>query len=156
MIKQAVAQDDMRTKRQYKRILCTLCILFLLSGSAAFAETEVVVYVNGTKIVSDTPAMILSERTMLPFRSILNALGVSNESITWNAGSRSIEIRHDGTYIFLMIGSTFALVNDIPSTLDAPPCIRDDRTLVPVRFIAESLKAEVAWDAETKTVYITR
>ncbi|HCU08423.1 MAG TPA: hypothetical protein DF480_05600, partial [Clostridiales bacterium] len=117
----------MRTKRQYKRILCTLCILFLLSGSAAFAETEVVVYVNGTKIVSDTPAMILSERTMLPFRSILNALGVSNESITWNAGSRSIEIRHNDNYIFLLIGSDFALANNMPITLDVAPLIRDGR-----------------------------
>jgi len=127
----------------------------LFSTFAASAESGISVYVNGTPVESDTPAIIQNGRAMLPFRSILNALGVSNESICWNTGSRSIEIRHEGTYIFLMIGSDFALVNDSPMTLEAPPFIRDGRTLVPIRFISEALDAAVAWDAPTKTVTIT-
>lgn len=146
----------MRYRQNYKRIFCILCLSLLISTLAAFAESEVSVYVNGSPVVADTPAVIQNGRAMLPFRSILNALGVSNESICWNAGSRSIEIRHDGTYIFLMIGSDFALVNDMPTTLESPPLIRDGRTLVPIRFISEALKAAVAWDAATKTVSITQ
>jgi hypothetical protein len=92
---------------------------------------------------------------MLPFRSILNALGVDNESITWDAGSRSIEIHHNGNYIFLLIGSDFALANNKPITLDVAPLIRDGRTLVPVRFVAEALLATVVWEPQTKTVSIT-
>ncbi|HCU07400.1 MAG TPA: hypothetical protein DF480_00250 [Clostridiales bacterium] len=154
----------MRTKRQYKRILCILSVLLLLSGSVAFAETEVAVYVNGTRIATDTPAIIVDGRTMLPFRSILNALGVSNESITWDAGSRSIEIRHENKYIFLMIGNTDFLILDLISgippkervPMDVAPFIRDGRTLVPVRFISEALDATVNWDPVIKTVSITR
>lgn len=145
----------MRTKRQYKRILCILCFLLLVSGVAIYAEPEISVYVDGTKIVSDTPAIIVDGRTMLPFRSILNALGVDNESITWDAGSRSIEIHHNGNYIFLLIGSDFALANNKPITLEVAPLIRDGRTLVPVRFLAEALLATVTWEPQTKTVSIT-
>ncbi|MDD3290329.1 MAG: copper amine oxidase N-terminal domain-containing protein [Eubacteriales bacterium] len=154
----------MRTKRQYKRILCILCFLLLVSGVAIYAEPEISVYVDGTKIVSDTPAIIVDGRTMLPFRSILNALGVDNESITWDAGSRSIEIHHNNKYIFLMIGNTDFLILDLknelpvknPDPMDVAPFIRDGRTLVPVRFISKALDATVNWDPVTKTVYITR
>ena len=39
---------------------------------------------------------------------------------------------------------------------DVPPVIKDDRTLVPVRAISESLGADVKWDEATSTVTITR
>ncbi|MDN5347465.1 MAG: hypothetical protein PWP65_1029 [Clostridia bacterium] len=39
---------------------------------------------------------------------------------------------------------------------DMPPVIKEGRTLVPVRAISEGLGADVNWDAETKTVTITK
>lgn len=39
---------------------------------------------------------------------------------------------------------------------DTQPVIKNDRTLVPIRAISESLKADVQWDEETKTVTITK
>ncbi len=40
--------------------------------------------------------------------------------------------------------------------LDVPPQIVNDRTLVPVRAVAESLGVNVVWNDETKTVTITK
>lgn len=40
-------------------------------------------------------------------------------------------------------------------TMDVPPCIVADRTLVPVRAISESLGMDVQWDEVTRTVLIT-
>ena len=37
---------------------------------------------------------------------------------------------------------------------DQKPILRDDRTLVPIRFIAESLGYEVDWDAKENTALI--
>ena len=36
------------------------------------------------------------------------------------------------------------------------PVIINDRTFVPVRFVADELGAETAWDEATKTVTITK
>jgi len=47
--------------------------------------------------------------------------------------------------IVLTVGLTKASVNGMPQTLDATPFIRDNRTYVPVRFIAESMGAKVGW-----------
>jgi hypothetical protein len=38
--------------------------------------------------------------------------------------------------------------------LDVPATILNGRTLVPVRFIAESLDADVGWDSSENTVEI--
>jgi hypothetical protein len=54
----------------------------------------------------------------------------------------------------LTVNSKDAVVNDIPVKLDSPATIVNRRPMVPVRFIAESLGADVKWDQSTKTVLI--
>lgn len=39
---------------------------------------------------------------------------------------------------------------------DPKPFIKDDRTLVPIRVIAEGLNAEVSWDNDNRTVHISK
>jgi len=47
--------------------------------------------------------------------------------------------------IVLTIDHPVAVVNGQEVPLDAPPVIRNDRTMVPVRFIAEQMGAKVYW-----------
>lgn len=58
--------------------------------------------------------------------------------------------------IALMIDSVKTKVGDQEVTLDVPAKTVQDRTVVPVRFIAESLGAEVKWDEATETVTIIK
>lgn len=63
-------------------------------------------------------------------------------------GDESKEIR-------LTIDNKTAIVDGEEETLDTAPIIVDGRTMLPIRFISESLGLNVEWDAETKTVTIT-
>ncbi|MGB4438229.1 MAG: stalk domain-containing protein [Sedimentibacter sp.] len=65
-------------------------------------------------------------------------------------------------FIWYFIPSAYA---DIPLKLlidgqevsaDPEPFIKDDRTLVPIRVIAENLNAEVSWDNDNRIVHITK
>lgn len=47
-------------------------------------------------------------------------------------------------------------VNGREIRFDTPPVIKEGRTLVPIRAIAEGFKADVKWDPVTKTVTITK
>jgi hypothetical protein len=58
--------------------------------------------------------------------------------------------------IVLQIGNTKASVNKEEVTLEAAPYIKNGRTMVPIRFIAEGLGAEVGWDNATKSITITK
>jgi len=58
--------------------------------------------------------------------------------------------------ISLQIGSTSATVNGSQSTTDAAPKIVNSRTMLPIRFVAEALGAEVGWNGDTRTVTIIK
>jgi len=61
----------------------------------------------------------------------------------------------DTTEVKLTIGNMTGYVNGVAKTLDAAPIIRNSRTMLPVRFVAESLGATVGWDGATSTVTVT-
>ena len=61
--------------------------------------------------------------------------------------------------VILYIGSSDSYVNTVKTKIDADnkkivPIVKNGRTLVPVRFISESLKAAVDWDSSTSIVTI--
>ena len=120
---------------------------------------EVNVQINGEIInFEDTNARIINNRTMVPFRRIFNELGVTNENIDWNGDTKTIIARKDDIEIKLQIGNDIAekkIGNQFTKiTLDSVPVTDNGRTLVPLRFIAESLGKTVGWDSVNKTAII--
>ena len=88
---------------------------------------------------------------MLPIRLIAETLGAT---VTWNEAEQSVTIVEGDTTIVIYIGQAFALVNGEPVQLDAPAFIANDRTYLPLRFVAENLGAVVTWDGVARTVTI--
>ena len=58
------------------------------------------------------------------------------------------------TVIRFNVDSTEYLVDDSAKKMDTAPIIREGRTLLPIRYVAEPLGAEVEWDAEERKVII--
>ena len=57
--------------------------------------------------------------------------------------------------VSLTIGASVGYINNADFPLDAAPVIRNSRTMLPVRFVAEALGAVVGWDGATSTVTVT-
>lgn len=142
-----------------KKILMffTIMISCLIINTVFAADVEV--QING-KIINfeDASAQIINDRTMVPFRKIFKELGVPDENISWESTTKTIIANKDNTQIKLQIGNQIAEKkegkNSSEIKLDSEPVIRNDRTLVPLRFIAESLGKTVGWDAANKTAVI--
>jgi hypothetical protein len=131
-------------------VLLTLVIIMMLAGTAA-AET-IKVNLNGSPLAFDQPPIIENGRTLVPMRAIFEGLGAQ---VGWDGASGTVTGTQDGLVVVLKIGDTKALVNGNPVTLDVPAKILGGRTLVPLRFIAESMGAKVDWDGRTSTVAIS-
>lgn len=112
---------------------------------------DILVNLNGRTLTFDVPPMIINERTMVPFRGILEALGAEVE---YQEEGQYITASNGGTVIKMQVNNTQADVNGVQTELDSAPVIVDGRTLVPVRFIAESLSAQVDWNNDTRVVSI--
>ena len=57
--------------------------------------------------------------------------------------------------LVLTIGQTQATMNGETFVNDVAPIIVNDRTMLPIRFVAEKLGATVGWEEETRTVTVT-
>ncbi len=152
-----------------KRILSVFLIGVLLASclmTAAFAEGEITVIVNGEALVSDVPAQTIGvydenggyvgDRVMLPIRAISEKL---NCDVFWNEDTSGITLYRKNNLYVMWVGEDTAFHLDGTSlsngyTMDVPPTIVDVRTLVPVRAVAEILGAEVNWDEASNTVDI--
>jgi hypothetical protein len=101
--------------------------------------------------ILDTDPIIENGRTLAPMRAIFEALGAT---LDWDETNRTATAVKDDMILTVTIGESTATVNGEPVTLDVPAVIHRQRTLVPVRFIAESFGMEVEWCQETRTVLI--
>ena len=112
---------------------------------------DILVNLDGRTLSFEVPPMIINERTMVPFRTILEALGATVE---YQEDGQYIKATEDDTVITMQINNPVATVNGEEKTLDSPPIIVDGSTLVPVRFISEALNATVNWNDKTRVVSI--
>lgn len=55
------------------------------------------------------------------------------------------------TELKMTLGRTDYTVNGEKKTMDVAPIIRNERTMLPVRYVAEALGAEITWDGATST-----
>ena len=69
-------------------------------------------------------------------------------------GSYFVVEKESLTTISMQIGNNGVVLNNENKILDAAPLISQNRTMVPLRFIAEAFGADVSWAQDTKTVTI--
>ena len=113
--------------------------------------------VNGGSSALDSPPVIKNGRTLVPIRVIIEALG---GSAGWDGTARKATVTLGSTTIELWIGRSAATVNGVTTPIDATnakvvPEIISGRTMLPLRFVTESLGATLGWDQNTQTITIT-
>ena len=101
-----------------------------------------------------TTPIIENERTLLPVRAIVEAFG---GTVTWDESApQSVELAYGNDTIQFTIDSNIAFLNGESQTLDVTPIVVNDRTMMPIRFIAESFKWSVEWNGNDQTVTISK
>jgi hypothetical protein len=108
--------------------------------------------VNGMTRKLDAAPFIKDGRTLLPIRSLIEALG---GSVEWNATTKTATVMLCSRTIVLTIGSTTALVNGKAITLDVAPMIVKGRTFLPLRAVAENVGLDLAWEPVSRTISFT-
>lgn len=108
-------------------------------------------FINSQEINSDVEPIIVNDRTFVPLRVISEQFGAS---VNWNAASQEVTVTKNTKVISLRIGSKTVYSDNIPAVIEANPFIKNNRTMVPLRFIAEQLSADITWVEPARTVDI--
>lgn len=152
----------------YKKPILTLLILvliiplFSIQSFAAPTDTIVVklgdpwMVVNGVKKEIDPgrntiPAKV-DGRVLVPVRAIVEEMG---GTIGWEPNEKRIDIELGAIKIQLWIDKRDAIINGERVIMDVPPMTISSRTMIPVRFVAENLGADVKWKDSTKEATIS-
>ncbi|ACX52721.1 SpoIID/LytB domain protein [Ammonifex degensii KC4] len=138
--------------------------LFLFTVSAGWArqaEAEVVFRIGqkyyeaeGQKYPMDVAPFLERDRTYVPLRYLAYALGVPEKNVGWNAANRTVTLNLNGPVLKLVIGTPAIWIDNGRREIDVAPLIRQDRTMLPARFVAEALGYVVNWEANTQTIRI--
>lgn len=140
--------------------LLTAAAAVVSMSVSAFAATPSV-YLNGEKMTFDAEPFIENDRTLVPLRAIFEACGAT---ITWDQSTltalgiktiKTVDDTEETSSIVVQIDNQTAFVDSKPYELDVPAKVVNDRTFVPIRFVAEALGEKVEWNQDELRVDIT-
>ena len=153
-----------------KRVLSAIIAMIILLGTTACAvapeqggsgQTEIVLQIGNPIMTVDgnekeidpgrgTAPMIVNGRTLVPIRAVIEAMG---GTAGWDGETETATLNMGDDEIKLIIDSKSAYLNETEKMLDVAPAIINERTMLPIRFIAESFRFSVEWvEAEQKII----
>jgi len=129
-------------------------LLETASGTIHYENRPVVLNINGNILPdADMPAIILQDRTFVPLRHVFESIGAV---VDFHPAQQRIMIAHDNSLIVMHIGQYHFNHDAAIHQMDVAPQIINDRTMVPVSFVAGAMGFNVGWDENTFTVSLTQ
>lgn len=107
--------------------------------------------VNEATVELDAAPFVHKGRTMVPLRFIGEKLFAK---VSYDADTKTATFARGNTVVVVKIGSANATVDGKEVKLEPPAMIKDGRTFVPVRFIADAFGARTTWEPQTKQIGI--
>jgi hypothetical protein len=107
--------------------------------------------VNGQSVTLQTAPVIRNGTTLVPLRFVAETFGITP---VWDGVFQIIDLPLGTRTMRLQIGQRFAAVDGKRVILDAAPVIVGGVTMVPLRFIADTLGADTQWEQATRTIII--
>lgn len=148
-----------------KTLLCSLALLFAMAMPVQ-AQKPIQLWINGKYVQTDVAPVVENQRTLVPMRVISENLGIQ---VKWDQATQTVttyQMTPNGpdfsNSLVLTIGDKrvakpaeeAAKTGELYYTLEAAPKAVNNRTMVPIRFIAEAYKIKVDWDQQNQTVVI--
>jgi S1-C subfamily serine protease len=147
----------LKEKRHMKKSVLSIAVTAFLLCFAGItihgASKDIRVKVGGDFLTMDTKPRMEKGRTFVPMRAIFESL---DSYLTWDDKAKTITALKGKTTIKLKIGSKTASVDGKSIELDLPAKVMDGRTMVPLRFVAEAMGAQVEWDSKERIIKIER
>nr|AAS44592.1 surface-layer glycoprotein SatB precursor [Aneurinibacillus thermoaerophilus] len=114
--------------------------------------------VDGKEFEMDAAPLVGWDRAYLPVRFAANALNVSDDQIVWDDKTSTFTIFKGDRVISGKVGDKFLTVNGAKVPMDVPVWRNKEKTnnrvMVPIRYLANALNAEIEWNKETSEITI--
>lgn len=133
-----------------------MLVTTLIAMSAMSQQTPtrdlVRITVNGEDVnFATTQPYIKGGHTLVPIRGVFEKIGAK---VDYDAAKKMVSAYKPGIEVVLIIGSNKALVNNEEKYIPMAASVTSGSTMVPLRFLSESLGATVSFNMEARVVNI--
>ncbi len=139
------------TRNIYIVFAVLVLMLFHMDVDAQGASKDMRVMVRGDFLTMEAVPCMENGNILVPMRDTFESL---DAYLIWDNKSQSITAIKGQRTIKLKVGSRTAWVNGNDVPLNIPVKVIDGRTMVPLRFVAEVLDAQVEWDDADRIIKI--
>lgn len=135
-----------------KKLITSMLALTLVLGTFTVAQAETAaigIVADGVAITTDVSPVNKAGTVIVPVRVVGDALGAL---VSYDGAKHEITVKSAAKTIVLKIGSKTAIVNGVPKTMLAAAEVVSGRVLIPLRFISETMGADIAYANNTVTI----
>lgn len=128
-----------------------------LVGQSLAAEENVQIIpvenilVKNRDVKFDTPPVIKQGRTLIPVRAIAESTGAT---VDWDGETQTVTIVKGEKEIVFNLSENKVYIDGADTAIDVSAEVMNNRTMVPIRFVAEYFGLDVEWDGENQTIEI--
>ena len=139
-----------------KAIAALLVLIITLMPMVAFASNDAItVTIDGQAVAfADQQPVIINNRTLVPVGGVFEALGFTP---SWSGSAQTATLTRADYTVVITIGSATFTTNGVEHTLDVPAQIINNRTMLPLRAVLESIGIapdNIGWDGNTRAITI--
>lgn len=140
--------------KKWLPLLFVVTVMFFLSAGMANAEKATVtpkLILDGKVLQPKVAPIIMNNYVMVPVRIVTESLGYK---VDYDNAKRQITVSGGAKEIVMTVDQPTAYVDGQAKKMDMPPVLQSNSTLIPLRFLSESVGIQVYWDNATKSVFL--
>ena len=153
--------------RKFIPVLMAVLLLFAVNAYGAhmglwyngeyhdYSADDIHLNINGKEIVTkEMPPIALMDRTLVPVREVFESIG---GEVSWVQETGQVSIMYNDEEVLFTLNDRNIYKGRTRTTIPAgepAPMIINDKTMVPIRVIADLLGFEVEWNEKNRTVYL--
>ena len=145
----------MRLIKKIATMILAISMVLALSPATVLASDTITVTIDGEAVVfADQQPVIINNRTLVPVGGVFEALGFTP---SWSGSTQTATLTRDDFTVVITIGSATFTTNGEEHTLDVPAQIINNRTMLPLRAVLESIgiaPENIGWDGNTRAITI--
>ncbi len=144
-------------KNSVTAIIILMSVLFanqslVFANNSNIYSTNIKLFINGNEMKDlPMPPVIYNDYTLVPAREVFEPLGAV---VDWKSETKEIYVGKDNELLILQINNKIANFNSDELEMNIPPQIINNKTMIPLRFVAETFGLEVEWKGDKREAHV--
>lgn len=141
--------------KKYGWVILAAILIWLWPSSPHANAAEADLFLDGKRVEApaDAKPEMVNGKVMVPLRVVGEQLGYQ---FKWEPQTYRISIQKNSMDMSMYVGRTSADVNGKTISLDTPPVLHGNSTMVPLRFVGEQMGLKVDWNNKNKSVNLSQ